>query len=103
MLKEKSFKILEKDFIESRTKVQAICEEKSKLKETTKKKVSELDASNVEKDKQISSLEAELKLEKEEFEAETKKIGKASTEVAISLSAAQVKIDDRGKLLLPRQ
>jgi HJR/Mrr/RecB family endonuclease len=48
--KEKSFKILEKDFIESRTKVQAMCEEKSKLGETMGRKISELKASNAEKD-----------------------------------------------------
>jgi predicted HicB family RNase H-like nuclease len=36
--KEKSFKILEKDFIDSRTKVQAMCEEKSKLEASNAKK-----------------------------------------------------------------
>jgi predicted nucleic acid-binding Zn-ribbon protein len=36
--KEKSFKILEKDFIESWTKVQAISEKKNKLKKTMGKK-----------------------------------------------------------------
>jgi hypothetical protein len=41
---EKSFKILEKDFIESRTKVQAISEKKNKLKETMGKKILELEA-----------------------------------------------------------
>jgi chromosome segregation ATPase len=48
--KETSFKILEKDFIGSRTKVQAMREEKSKL-----------EASNTEKDNRIASLEVELK------------------------------------------
>jgi HJR/Mrr/RecB family endonuclease len=67
--KEKSFKILEKDFIESRTKVQAMCEEKSKLGETMGRKISELKASNAEKDNWIASLEAELKRAKEEYEA----------------------------------
>jgi hypothetical protein len=36
-------------------------EEKSRLEETMGRKVSEFEASNVEKDKQIASLEAELK------------------------------------------
>ena len=48
--KENSFKILKKDFIDSRTEVQAMREEKSKL-----------EASNTEKDNRIASLEVELK------------------------------------------
>ena len=54
--KEQSFKILEKDFIESWTKVQAMSEEKSNLEETVGRKISELEASNAEKDNQILSL-----------------------------------------------
>jgi chromosome segregation ATPase len=92
--KEKSFKILEKEFIESRTKVQAISEELSKLKETMGKQVSELEASGAEKDKCIASLEAELNQAKEEYEAETNKIRQAFAEVAVDLNAAQVKIGD---------
>jgi septal ring factor EnvC (AmiA/AmiB activator) len=61
--KEKSFKILEKDFIESRTEVQDMREEKSKL-----------EASNAENDNWIASFEAELKRVREEHEAETKKL-----------------------------
>jgi predicted nucleic acid-binding Zn-ribbon protein len=53
--KEKSVKILGNDFIESRTKIQSISEEKNKLKEIMGKKVSELEASHVEKDKHIVS------------------------------------------------
>jgi septation ring formation regulator EzrA len=36
--KEKSFKILEKDFIDSRTEVQTISKEKTKVKETMGRK-----------------------------------------------------------------
>jgi hypothetical protein len=36
---EKSFKILEKDFIESRTEVQALSEERNKLKESLEKNI----------------------------------------------------------------
>jgi hypothetical protein len=72
--KEKSFKILEKDFIESRTKVSALSKEKSKHEEIMGRKVSELEASNVEKDKRIALLEAKIKQAKEEYEVETMKI-----------------------------
>jgi molecular chaperone GrpE (heat shock protein) len=92
--KEKAFKILETYFIESQTEVQAMHEEKSKLEETTGRKISELEASNAEKDNRIASLEAELKRAKEEHEAKTTKIMQASIEVAVNLSIAQVKIDD---------
>lgn len=92
--KEKSFKILGNNFIESRTKIQSIPEEKNKLKEIMGKKVSELEASHVEKDKHIVSLEAELKRTKEGYKAKTSKIRLASAEAAIHLSAAQVKIGD---------
>jgi hypothetical protein len=40
--KEKSFNIEEKDFIESRTEVRAMHEEKSKLEETMGRKILEL-------------------------------------------------------------
>jgi hypothetical protein len=49
-------------------------EEKSKLKETMGRKISELEASIVEKDNQIASLEAELKRAKEEQEVEITKM-----------------------------
>ena len=84
----KSFKILEQDFIERWTNVQAMSEEKSRLEETMGRKVSEFEASNVEKDKQIASLEAELKWAKEEYEAKTTKIMQASAEVVVNLSGA---------------
>jgi septal ring factor EnvC (AmiA/AmiB activator) len=81
--KEKSFKILEKEFIDNRTEVQTMREEKN-----------ELEASNAEKDKWIVSLEAKLKWVKGEHEAKTTKLMQASVEVAVNLSSAQVKIDD---------
>jgi predicted RNase H-like nuclease (RuvC/YqgF family) len=71
-----------------------MCKEKSKLEEIMERKISELKASNAEKDNRIASLEAELKRAKEEYEAETPKIMQASVEVAINLSDAQVRIDD---------
>jgi hypothetical protein len=92
--KEKSLKILEKDFIESWTKVQAISEENNKLKEIMGKKISKLEASNAEKDRRITTLEVELKLEKEEYKAQTSKIRRASVEAAVDLSVAQVNIGD---------
>lgn len=58
------------------------------------KKVSELEALNVEEDKHIASLEAELKWAKEEYKVEINKIKQASVEAAVDLSAAQVKIGD---------
>jgi predicted nucleic acid-binding Zn-ribbon protein len=81
--KDKSFKILEKDFIDSQTEVLAMRKEKSKLK-----------ASNAVKDNQIASLEAELKRAREKHEAKMTKLMQASTEVAINLSSAKVKIDE---------
>jgi hypothetical protein len=53
-----------------------------------------LEASNVEKDNQIVSLEAELKRVKEEHGAKTTKMMQASVPVVINLSSAQLKIDD---------
>lgn len=91
---EKSIKILEKCCIESRTEVQAIFKEKSKLKETMGKKVSKLEDTNAEEDKRIASLEAELKRLKGEYEAKVNKIRQASAETAVNLSAAQVKMED---------
>ena len=58
------------------------------------KKISELKASNAEKDKHIATLEVELKQAKEEYEAGTSKIRRASADASIDLSAAQVKIGD---------
>ena len=56
------------------------------------RKVSELEASK--KNKHITSLEAKLKREKEEYEAEINKIRRTSAEAAVDLSAAEVKIGD---------
>jgi chromosome segregation ATPase len=81
--KEKSFKILEKDFIDSWARVHKMREEKNKL-----------EASNTEKDMRIALLEAKLERVKEEHEAKTTKLMQAFAEVAINLSSAQVKIDD---------
>lgn len=92
--KDKSFKILESDFVESRSEVQTLIEEKNKLKETLEKKSLEFEASNAEKNKRIESLEAELKQAKEEYEAETSKLKLASAEAS---SAAEVKIGDLNK------
>jgi septal ring factor EnvC (AmiA/AmiB activator) len=71
-----------------------LSEEKSKLKETTGKKISDLEASVTEKDKHIASLEVELQRAKMKFEAEVNKIWQASAETDVDLSTAQVKIDD---------
>jgi hypothetical protein len=48
----------------------------------------ELEASDVEKDKRITLLEAQLKQERKEYEAETTRLRQASTKAAINLSAA---------------
>jgi uncharacterized coiled-coil DUF342 family protein len=53
-----------------------------------------LEASNFENDKEIASLEVELKRVKEEHEAKITKLMQASAEVAIKFSSTQVKIDD---------
>jgi predicted RNase H-like nuclease (RuvC/YqgF family) len=92
--KEKSFKIVEKYFIEIRTEVQATSKDQSKLKEIMWKKVSELEASSAEKDKHIASHEVELKRAKEEYETEIYKIRQASAKTTIDISATQVKIGD---------
>jgi hypothetical protein len=90
----KSFKVLENDFVESRSEVQILTEERNKLKETIKKKTSEFEASSAKKDKHSESLEVELKLAREEFEAETSKIRQESSEAVVHLNLAQVKIKD---------
>jgi septal ring factor EnvC (AmiA/AmiB activator) len=69
-------------------------EEKSKLIETTVKKISDLEASVTEKDKRIASLEAELQRAKMKFKVEVNKIWQASAETDVDLSTARVKIDD---------
>ena len=61
---------------------------------SVKKKKSEFEASIAEKDKHIESLEVELKLAREEFEAETSKIRQESSEAVVHLNLAQVKIKD---------
>jgi chromosome segregation ATPase len=92
--KEKSFKILEKEFIDSRTKVQAVSKEKSKLKEIMGNKILELEASVTEKDKRIKLLEAKLKRAKEEYEVEANKITQVAAKLVVDLSTARVKIED---------
>jgi hypothetical protein len=62
--KERSFKILEKDSIESWTKVEALSEEKIQLKETMWSKILDLKSSVTKKDKRIASIEAELQQRK---------------------------------------
>ena len=74
--------ILEKCFIDSRTEVQTMRKEKAKL-----------EASNVEQNKRIASLEAELGQMKKEYEIEMMKLSLSSTDVAVNLSSAQVKIE----------
>jgi chromosome segregation ATPase len=92
--KKKSFKILEKYFIESHVEVQVISGEKNKLKEAMGKKISKLGASDAEKGRHIASLDAEVERAKEEYEAETTKIRQASDEAVVDLSASQMKIGD---------
>lgn len=92
--KEKSFKILEKDFIESQTEVQALSKERNELKESLENKTSKFEALNVEKDKHIAMLEAKLSQAKVEFEAETTKIRQVSSEAYVDLNLAQVKMAD---------
>jgi hypothetical protein len=91
--KEKSFKILEKYFIESRTEVQTISKESNKVKETMVNKISELEASDDEKDKHVALLKAKLKQAKKEYETETTRLRQPSVETAINLRATQVKIE----------
>ena len=85
---------MENDFIESQVEVQAMSKEENKLKEMVRKKISMLEASNVEMDRCIATLEVELKRAKEEYEAKTSKIRWASVEATVDLSAAQVKVGD---------
>lgn len=87
--KEKSFKILEKDYIKSQTEVQTLSEEKNKLKDAMEKKISEFKASNMEKDGCIASLKAELNRAREHYEAETTKIRQESIEVVVNFNLAQ--------------
>lgn len=61
--KEKSFKTLEKDFVDSWTEV-------LELKDTMARKTSEFESSNAKKDNHISPLEAKLKRANKEHKAE---------------------------------
>jgi predicted RNase H-like nuclease (RuvC/YqgF family) len=81
--KEKSFKIMENDFIDNWTEVQKMHKEKNKL-----------EALNAKKDRRIASLEAELERVIEEHKGKTTKLMQASAEVVVKLGSAQVKIDD---------
>jgi predicted nucleic acid-binding Zn-ribbon protein len=81
--KEKSFRIMENDFIDNWTEVQKMRKEKNKL-----------EALNAKKDRRIVSLEAELERVKEEHEGKTTKLMQASVEVVVKLGSSQVKIDD---------
>jgi chaperonin cofactor prefoldin len=47
-------------------------------------KISELEALNLEKDKRIATLEAEMKQLKEEYKAETDKIRRAFAEAVVN-------------------
>jgi seryl-tRNA synthetase len=88
--KEKSFKILKKDYIKSQTEVQTLSEEKNKLKDAMEKKISEFKASNVEKDGRIASLKAKLNRAREEYKAETTKIRQESIEAIVNFNLAQI-------------
>ncbi|KAL5647144.1 hypothetical protein ACJX0J_041499, partial [Zea mays] len=79
---KKSFKVLESDFLKSRTEVQTLTEEKNKLKEALERESSGFKASNVKKDKRTSSLEAELREAGDKFEDESRKLKLATTEAA---------------------
>lgn len=72
---EKSFKILEKEFINSQTEVPR------------------LEASNVELKKCIASFEAELGHMRKEYEFEMMKLRQSSAEVAVNLSSTQVNMN----------
>lgn len=89
--KEESFKVLKSDFLESRNEVRTLTEEKNKLKEALDTKSSEFEASTLEKDKRIASLEAELREAGDKFEAESGKLKLAAAEAA---TASQMKIGD---------
>jgi hypothetical protein len=81
---------LEKDFIESRIKVQNFTKEKNEAL----CKVLELKALNAEKEKKLKLIEAEMNRIKEEHEAEIIKIQQESTEAYASLEVAKSKIED---------
>ncbi|KAL5647141.1 hypothetical protein ACJX0J_041496, partial [Zea mays] len=89
--KEESFKVLKSDFLESRTEVRTLIEEKDKLKEALDTKSLEFEASTSKKDKRIASLEAELKEAGDKFEA---KSGKLKLAIAEAAMASQMKIGD---------
>lgn len=78
--KEKASKILEQDFIQSRSEVQTLTKENNKALG----KVSQLKTLNAKREKQLVLLEAEMKRVKEEY----------SVEVAASLEVAQLKLED---------
>lgn len=81
---------MEKDFIESRIKVQNFTKEKNEAL----CKVLELKALNAEKEKKLKLIEAEMNRIKEEHEAEIIKIQQESTEAYASLEVAKSKIED---------
>ncbi|KAL5647151.1 hypothetical protein ACJX0J_041506, partial [Zea mays] len=89
--KEKPFKVLESDFLKSRTEVQTLTEVKNKLNEALERESLGFEASNVEKDKRTGSLEAELREVGDKFEDESRKLKLATVEAA---TTSQVKIGD---------
>jgi hypothetical protein len=81
--KEKSLKILEKYFIDSRTEVQTMHEEKARL-----------ETLNAKQKKHIASLEAVMGQMRKAYEIVMTKLRQSSAKVAVNLSSGQVKISD---------
>lgn len=95
--KEKTLNILEKDFIESQSKVQKLIKEKNedlKLKGTMSAKSSEVEALNSQQGKRLAALKAEMKELKESHEAKTDNLRRTAVEAKVDFELEKVKKKD---------
>jgi chromosome segregation ATPase len=95
--KEKSLKILEQDFIDSRSDVQNLTEERNKaikLKGTMSSKILELQVLNSQQNEHLATLEAKMEWLKESHEAETDKLRRAAAEAKVNFELEKVKKED---------
>lgn len=86
--------VLEKGFVESRSEVQKLTEEKNEameLKGTMSARISELNMLNSQQDECLAALEAEMKQVKESHEAETDKLRRVATKVTVNFELENFK------------
>jgi DNA repair ATPase RecN len=89
--------VLEKGFVESRSEVQKLTEEKNEameLKGTMSARISELNMLNSQQDECLAALEAEMKQLKEGHEAKIDKLRREVVEVKVEFKLEKVKKED---------